>query len=80
MPCLSIFNVGVSLDDVSLQFVSLLAFRTCWETFQAENNVRSTPASSALTLVLHQSHDAHAANHHLCNSGERTGAQCGEQM
>ena len=47
-------KVGVSLDhDVSLCFVLLLALQTCWETFQAQNNVRSTPASSALTLVSH---------------------------
>ena len=44
-------KVGVSLNhDVSLCFVSLLNFRTCWATFQAKNNVRSTPGSSALAL------------------------------
>ena len=47
-------KVGVSLNHgVSLRFVSLLAFQTCWVTFQARNNVRSTPDSSALTLILH---------------------------
>ena len=50
-------KVGVSLyHGVSLCFVSLLALRTCWATFQAKNNVRSATASSALTLVLEQSH------------------------
>jgi len=42
-------KVGELLDhDVSLRFVSLLALRTCWEIFQTQNNVRNTPASSAL--------------------------------
>ena len=41
-------KVGVSLDhDVSLYFVSLLAFWACWATFKAKNNIRNTPASSA---------------------------------
>ena len=45
-------KVGVSLDHgVSLHFVSLLALLTCWATFQAKNNVRSAPASTALTQV-----------------------------
>ena len=40
-------KVGVSLDhSVSLRFVLFLAFQTCWETFQAENNIRSTLASA----------------------------------
>jgi len=44
-------NVGVSLNHgVSLCFVSLLAFRTCWAAFQVKNNVRKAPASSAFTL------------------------------
>ena len=63
-------KMGVSLDpDVSLRFVSRLT------TFQAQNNVRSTPASSALTLVLHRSHNMHITNRHLRGSGERNGAQ-----
>ena len=50
--CASFINlkVGVSLNHgVALCFISLLAFQTCWATFQAKNNVSSTPASSALT-------------------------------
>jgi len=65
-------KVGVLLDHgVSLCFVSLLALQTCWVTFQAKNNVRNIPASSALTVVLHQSHNARTANRHQCSSGER---------
>ena len=66
--CASFINlkVGTSLDHgVSLCFISLLAFRACWATFQAENNVRGASASSALTLVSHQSHNARTANCHL---------------
>jgi len=45
------FKVGVLLDrGVSLRLVSLLALRTCWETFQAKNNVRSSPASCSLEI------------------------------
>ena len=45
-------KVGVSLDHgVLLCFVSLIALRTCWATFKAKNNIRITPASSALTLI-----------------------------
>ena len=46
-------KVGVSLDhDVaSLCFVLLLALQMLWATFQTKNNVRSAPASSALTQV-----------------------------
>jgi len=63
-------KMGVPLNHgVSLRFVLLLAFRTCWATFQAKNNVRNTPASSALTLVSHRSHNAHTANCHLCGGG-----------
>ena len=65
----SFINLKVGNHGVSLCFVSLLAFRICWATFQANNNVRSAPASSALTLVLHQSHNVSTANRHLCNSG-----------
>ena len=70
------FKVGVSLNhDVSLRFVLLLAFWACWETFQGANNVRSASANSALTLVSHWSHNAHAANRYLHSSGESNGAQ-----
>ena len=54
--CASFINlkVGVSFNyGVSLRFISLLALQTCWATFQAKNNVRSAPASSAFTLVSH---------------------------
>ena len=65
--------MGLLLDhDVSLHFVLLLAFQA---TFQAENNVRSTPASSTLTLVLYRRHNTHTANRYLHGSGERNGAQ-----
>ena len=40
-----------------------------------KTNVRSTPASTALTLVSHQSHNVCNANRHPCGSGERSGAQ-----
>ena len=64
-------KVGVLLDhDVSLCFVSLLDLRC-----QAKNNVRSTPASSALILVSHQSHNRRTTNRHLRDCGERNGAQ-----
>jgi len=64
--------VGVLLNHgASLCFVSLVAFQTCLATFQAKNNVRSAPASSTLTLVLHQSHNARTTNHHQHNSGQR---------
>ena len=47
-------KVGMSFDhDVSLR-----------ATFQAKNNIRSTPASSALTLIFHRSHSVHTANHY----------------
>ena len=39
------------------------------------NNIRSAPASSALTLVSHQKHNMVTANRHLYGSGERNGAQ-----
>jgi len=69
-------KVGVPLDhSVSLCFVSLPAFRTLWVTFQAKNNVRSASASTVPTQVSHRSHNSYTANHHLYNSGERTGAQ-----
>jgi len=44
--------VDVLLDDgASLRFVELLALQTFWTTFQANNNTRSAPASTALTLL-----------------------------
>ena len=49
--------------------------RTLRVTFQVENSVRSTPASTALTLVSHRSHNAHTTNCHLRGSGERNGEQ-----
>ena len=72
---LFIFKVGVSIDHgVPLCFVALLALRTLWATFQTKNNKGSAPASSALTLVSHQSHKVHTANRHLCcGSGGRNG-------
>ena len=69
-------KVDVSLDhDVLLHFISFIALRTCWATFKVKNNIRSTPASSALTLVWHQSHYVQTANRHLHRKGERNGAQ-----
>ena len=63
-------KVGVSFNHgVSLRFVSLLAFQTCWATFQVKNNVRSAPGSSALTQVSHQSHNTCTTNYHPCGSG-----------
>ena len=51
-------KVGVSLNhSVSLRFVSPLACWTCWATFKVNNKVRSAPASCALTLASHQSHN-----------------------
>jgi len=52
--CSSIIYLTVSVlsdHDVSLCFILLLTFQTCWATFQAENNVRSAPASCALTSL-----------------------------
>jgi len=50
-------SIGVSLDDnVLLRFVLLLALRICWATFQAKNNIRSTPASFALTRTEATTH------------------------
>ena len=61
-------KVGVSLDHVvSLCFISLLALRICWATFQAKHSVRSAPASSALASVSHQSQNVHTTNcHQVC--------------
>ena len=65
-------KVGVSLDHgVLLSFVSLLALQTRWATFQAKNNVKSAPASSAFTIVLHQSHNTCTVNRHLHTKEER---------
>ena len=41
-------------------------FRTLWITIQAKNSIRNAPASSALALVSHQSHNVHTANLYLC--------------
>jgi len=46
-----------------------------WLIFQAKNNVRSTPACTALIQVLHWSHNARTLTHHLHGSGERNGVQ-----
>ena len=70
-----IVKMHASFIDVSWRLILFLAFQTCWATFQAENNVRSSPASSAPNLVLHQSHNTCTANRHLCGSVERNGAQ-----
>ena len=40
----------------------LLIVWTCYAMFQAKSNIRSAPASSALTLVSHRSHNARTAN------------------
>jgi len=73
-------KVGVLLDhDVSLRFVSLLVFQTYSATFQAENSVRSTLAGSALTLILHRSHNAHTTNCHLYAAVEKGVELKGEQ-
>ena len=49
--------------------------RTHWVSVWAKNSIRNTPASTALTQVLHQSHNVCTANLHLCSNGERNGAQ-----
>jgi len=62
-------KVAVSPDHgVPLWFISLW---TLWATFQAKNNVRSTPTSNAPTLVSNQSHNARTTNPHLRGSGKR---------
>jgi len=69
VPHLSI-KVGVSLTHgVSLRLILLLAFQTSWATFQVKNNIRSAPASSALTRVLYRSHNARTPNRHQRGSG-----------
>jgi len=60
---------------VLLRFISLLAVRTCWTTFQAKNNIRSAPVGSALTQVSHRSYKACTANRHLRAKRERNGVQ-----
>jgi len=63
-------KVGMSRDHGALlRFISLLAVRTCWATFQAKNNLRSALANSSLTLVSHQSYNTRTANCHLCAKG-----------
>jgi len=62
-------KVCVLLDHGALLcFVSLLTLEA---KFQAKNNVRSAPASTALSQVLQRSHNACTTNRHLCGSGER---------
>ena len=59
------FKLGVLLDRVVLLgFILFIALQTCWAKFRAKNNI-STPASSALTLDLHQSHYVQTGNRHL---------------
>ena len=64
----SVYKCVLLDHGISLRFVLVLALRV---TFQANKNVRSTPASSALTQVSHQSHNARTANYHLHGSVER---------
>ena len=46
-------KVGVLLDHGILPWsVLLLAFRTCWTTSQAKNNVKSAPALTAWRETL----------------------------
>ena len=68
--------MGVSFDyGISLHFVLLLAPQNFWATFQAKSNARRAPASTALTLLSHQSHKVCTTNRHLRGSGERNGEQ-----
>ena len=70
------FKVDVLLDNGALLcFILLLSLRARWAMFQVKNNIRSTPASSELTLVSYRSHNTHATNRHLCRKGERNGTQ-----
>ena len=63
------FKLGVSHDHgVLICFASLVAV-------QAKNNVRSSPAGSALTIVSDWSHKAHTTNCHLDAKGEKNGVQ-----
>ena len=69
-------KVSMSLDHgISLRFVLLPAVLTCWVTFQAKNNIRRAPASSALTLVSYPSHNTPTTNCHLHAKGEGSGVQ-----
>ena len=72
-------KVGVSLDYYALFTSScsniLYNVPTYYAMFQAKNNIRSVPASSALTLISHQSHNVCTAHHHLCAKEERNGVQ-----
>ena len=66
-------KVGVSLHHgVSLRFVSLPALLA---TFQANNNIRSASASTALVQVSYRYHNACTVNCRLHGCGERNGAQ-----
>ena len=72
-PSFIYLKVCVPFDHGALlRIILLLAF---WATFHEKNNVRNAPASSALTLVLHRSHNTRTANRHLYVKGERNGAQ-----
>ena len=50
-------------------------FFEIWPPFQAKNNVRSAPASIALTQVSHQSHNTCTTNCYLTGKEERSGVQ-----
>jgi len=53
-----------------LQYYELLV------TIQTKNSARShAPANTALTQILHWSHNARSVNCHLCCRGERNGTQ-----
>jgi len=55
------------LKNFEVQF--FLALQTCLTTFQTKNNIRRASASSALALILHQSHNTCTANRHQRDSG-----------
>ena len=58
--------------------ITMLCFQlllTLCRAVQAKNSVINAPANTALTQVLHRSHNTHATNCHLCSKGEITGAQ-----
>ena len=65
--------------SVSLRFISFPAtpntLEALWVTVQAKNHLRSTPASTALTLVSHRSHNVCTTNCHLHGKGARNGVQ-----
>ena len=83
--------VKTCISFINLKMHGCVAWSWCintlsslwWVTFQAKDNVRSTPASFALILVLHWSHNVRTANHHLCAGqlrefmGPRANYKCG---